>query len=221
MAEENEREKGFFEKAGNVVAAAYNAVMEGGEIQAAGLQGAHELGAALKAFPDSIQVNEPGTVFNPLYRDRQSESSPSLPSPSDIADGMTAAPEPSPPPLQPSPPEASQQNTAARGEASSVHGQGGGIQGPEHLVYGPEHGIYGSNMAHSPQAVDAATLGALPSPSEIADGTGPQAPSGWAEKIVNDRKGNQDGNADNNQNEQNQSVPMPGQEQDQGRGRGR
>jgi hypothetical protein len=216
VAEDNERQESFFQKAGNLVAAAYNAVMQGGEIQAAGLQGAHELGAALKAFPDAIQVNEPGTVFNPLYRDRQSESSPNLPSPSDIADGMTAAP------VQTSTLHASQENTAARGEASSVHGQGGGIQGPEHGVYGPEHGVYGGNMAHSPQAVDAAKLGALPSPGEIADGTGPVVEKSWQQREMDRRQNNnQDGNADNNQNEQNQSVPMPGQEQDQGRGRGR
>ena len=28
-------------------------------------QGAKELGAALKAFPDSIAIDEPGTVFTP------------------------------------------------------------------------------------------------------------------------------------------------------------
>lgn len=42
----------------------------GGELQAAFYQGFDELGAALKAFPDSIQREEPGTAFNPLYRDR-------------------------------------------------------------------------------------------------------------------------------------------------------
>lgn len=36
-----------------------------GALQAAGRQGAKELGEALKAFPDSISVSEPGTVFNP------------------------------------------------------------------------------------------------------------------------------------------------------------
>ena len=36
-----------------------------GALAAAGRQGAKELGEALKAFPDSISVSEPGTAFNP------------------------------------------------------------------------------------------------------------------------------------------------------------
>ena len=59
-------------------------------------QGANELGAALKAFPDSIQIDEPGTAFNPLYRDmagdtRSTSKAPAWgrrqasPSPSEIA----------------------------------------------------------------------------------------------------------------------------------------
>jgi hypothetical protein len=69
MAEDTEKQEGFFRQAGAVVSAAYNAAMKGGELQAAFRQGANELGAALKAFPDSIQVDEPGQVFNPLYSD--------------------------------------------------------------------------------------------------------------------------------------------------------
>jgi hypothetical protein len=34
-------------------------------LMAAGRQGADEIGQALKAFPDSIQVQEPGTILNP------------------------------------------------------------------------------------------------------------------------------------------------------------
>jgi hypothetical protein len=47
------------------VAKVWNAVTEDGYLAAAGRQGAGELGAALKAFPESIQVNEPGTLWNP------------------------------------------------------------------------------------------------------------------------------------------------------------
>jgi hypothetical protein len=36
-----------------------------GTLMAAGRQGADEIGQALKAFPDSIQVQEPGTILNP------------------------------------------------------------------------------------------------------------------------------------------------------------
>lgn len=36
-----------------------------GHLAAAARQGIDELGAALKAFPDTIQTQEPGTIFNP------------------------------------------------------------------------------------------------------------------------------------------------------------
>lgn len=36
-----------------------------GALRAAGRQGFDELGQALKAFPESIQSHEPGTLFNP------------------------------------------------------------------------------------------------------------------------------------------------------------
>ena len=36
-----------------------------GHLAAAGRQGIDELGAALKAFPDAIQAQEAGTIFNP------------------------------------------------------------------------------------------------------------------------------------------------------------
>jgi len=69
VAEDNEGQEGFFRQAGAVVSAAYHAAMKGGELQAFFRQGANEIGAALKAFPDSLQVDEPGQVFNPLYSD--------------------------------------------------------------------------------------------------------------------------------------------------------
>jgi hypothetical protein len=65
MAGEREQQK----PAGGFLASIYDGVMKGGEIQAFFRQGVAELGAALKAFPDSIQIDEPGTVFNPLYSD--------------------------------------------------------------------------------------------------------------------------------------------------------
>jgi hypothetical protein len=36
-----------------------------GTLRAAGRQGVSELGQALKAFPDSIQISEPGQMFTP------------------------------------------------------------------------------------------------------------------------------------------------------------
>jgi hypothetical protein len=41
------------------------ALMRDGTLAAAGRQGLDELGEALKAFPESIQVQEVGSIFNP------------------------------------------------------------------------------------------------------------------------------------------------------------
>jgi hypothetical protein len=81
--------------AGGVVATVYRATTRDGAIDAFLRQGANELGAALKAFPDAIQVDEPGAVFNPLYsdiaadkraaNDNRPEAASALPSPSEIA----------------------------------------------------------------------------------------------------------------------------------------
>lgn len=45
-----------------------------GPIAAAIRQGADEIGMALKAFPDSIQTQEPGSVLNPLFYDRHPQA---------------------------------------------------------------------------------------------------------------------------------------------------
>ena len=72
------------------MAKAWNAVTEDGYLAAAARQGAGELGAALKAFPDSISVNERGTLWNPTQgeiakaRDMSSDGPPH-PWPSEIA----------------------------------------------------------------------------------------------------------------------------------------
>jgi hypothetical protein len=49
----------------SMVATLWHAITADGTLAAAARQGADELGAALKAFPDSIQVQESGTVWNP------------------------------------------------------------------------------------------------------------------------------------------------------------
>lgn len=43
----------------------WHAATSDGVLAAAGRQGADELGEALKAFPDSLQTQEVGTLFNP------------------------------------------------------------------------------------------------------------------------------------------------------------
>ena len=63
-----------------------------GTIDAFLRQGANELGAALKAFPDSLQVDEPGAVFNPLYSDIAADRrEASLPTPADLVESPAAA----------------------------------------------------------------------------------------------------------------------------------
>src|SRR5262245_32223922 len=114
-----------------------------------------EVGSARDNDPNVRQMEE-----EPIMTDNQR-----LPSPSEIADGKTAA-----------------ATHGGQQQAGKVHGEtaqaraGGGVQGPEHGVYGPEKGVYGrDNGAQGPQqAADAARDGPLPSPGEIADGQGQQ-----------------------------------------------
>ena len=54
-----------FEMIGKAVGNVVQAIFADGTLEAAGRQGLDELGAALKAFPDSIQVQESGTIWNP------------------------------------------------------------------------------------------------------------------------------------------------------------
>jgi hypothetical protein len=240
MAAEDERQGGYLQQAGAAVRAGYNAVMRGGEIQAAFRQGFNELGAALKAFPDSLQVDEPGAVFNPLYRDIPSETKAELPSPGDIAEGNSTSP------VQGETLQASRQDVPSPGQIAEGqgqqpvqghghdHGRGGGVYGPEHGVYGSEHGVYGPEKGIYGR--DNAAAG--PTPGEIADGRGqdgpfgrgvevaqagptpmPQPePGGFVEKIINERKGDQDGN-DQGSLERGRVLPDEQMERDKGRGR--
>ena len=77
------------------VAKVWNAVTEDGYLAAAGRQGLGELGQALKAFPDSIQVHEPGTIFNPTQGEIAADRADSIgrpPWPSEIADENRSQP---------------------------------------------------------------------------------------------------------------------------------
>ena len=74
------------------VGRAVSAAMDDGTIAAAGRQGADEIGVALKAFPDAIQTQEIGTLWNPTQgevaearRPDAAEGRETLPSPSEIA----------------------------------------------------------------------------------------------------------------------------------------
>ena len=84
----------------SIVSWLWNGLTRDGTLAAAGRQGLDELGAALKAFPDTIQMQESGTIFNPtqgeIAADRKQEpehywvrsysaDSPPHPWPSEIA----------------------------------------------------------------------------------------------------------------------------------------
>jgi hypothetical protein len=114
-----------------------------------------EVGSARDNDPNVRQLEE-----EPIMNDNQR-----LPSPSEIADGRTAA----------AMHGGQQQAGKVHGETAQALGSGqgpaggqapagGGVQGPEHGVYGPEKGVYGRDNA------DAARSGPLPSPGDIADG---------------------------------------------------
>jgi hypothetical protein len=56
----------FVEKTGNAVASLVHAITKDGHLAAFARQGAKELGNAFgQAWPDTILVQEPGTIFSP------------------------------------------------------------------------------------------------------------------------------------------------------------
>jgi hypothetical protein len=85
----------FFAAVASAASKLWHAVTDDGHLEAFGRQGIDELGAALRAFPDSIQVDESGTLWNPTQgevaedrkhsRDRGASSNPPHPWPSEIA----------------------------------------------------------------------------------------------------------------------------------------
>jgi hypothetical protein len=183
-----------------------------------------EVGSARDTDPNVRQLEE-----EPLMNDNQR-----LPSPSEIADGKTAA----------AMHGGQQQAGKVHGETAQAKAEGG-VQGPEHGVYGPEHGVYGpekgvygrDNGVHGPQAADGAKPGPLPPPGDIADGkvaqegqgqgnalgqeAGKAKPGGYVERLLNERQGNQGGDAGADQNDQARGRSLPQEQHDRGRGRGR
>jgi hypothetical protein len=103
-----------------------------GHLAAAGRQGIDELGAALKAFPDAIQTQEPGTIFNPtqgeVAADRKAGGY-GQHSPSGIVGGKHGVYGPEH--------ERPQHGQSAGRTPSELAADRGGVQGPEH---GQDHG---------------------------------------------------------------------------------
>ncbi len=72
----------------SLVAKVWNAITRDGTLAAAGRQGADEFAQALKAFPDSIGVDEVGTILNPTQGEIAADRR-VMPSPSEIARDKT------------------------------------------------------------------------------------------------------------------------------------
>jgi len=99
--------EGFFANAAATIKAAQQAVntrvdavtepfLRDGMLAAAFRQGAGELYEALKPFPQSIQVDEPGTLLNPTQGEIAAGRKPAQQSPSEIArDDSPSPPDPS------------------------------------------------------------------------------------------------------------------------------
>jgi hypothetical protein len=95
--------EGFFANAAATIKAAQQAVnasidkvtepfLRDGMLAAAFRQGAGELSEALKPFPQSIQVNEPGTFLNPTQGEIAADRKPEKQSPSEIAHDNSPSP---------------------------------------------------------------------------------------------------------------------------------
>ena len=85
--------EGILKSVGGAIASAFQALTRDGTLAAAWRQGADELGEALKAFPDSIAVYEPGTILNPTQGEIAAARE--QPTPSEIArDSRAYEPEP-------------------------------------------------------------------------------------------------------------------------------
>jgi hypothetical protein len=67
----------------SLVAKVWEAINRDGHLAAFGRQGADELAMALKAFPESIGVDEPGALWNPTQGEIAADRK--RPSPSEVA----------------------------------------------------------------------------------------------------------------------------------------
>jgi hypothetical protein len=84
MAEQKSAEQQGMSKPG-VIGRVTHAITKDGMLAAAFRQGADELAKALRAFPDTIHAEEPGTFLNPTQGEIADNRNRKLPSPSEIA----------------------------------------------------------------------------------------------------------------------------------------
>lgn len=178
------------------LASTWNAVTKDGTIAAAMRQGADEIGMALKAFPDSIHVEEPGTILNPTQ--------------GEIASARGQAPSPS---------ATTSPSAIAKDGAGSVYGpdqaQAKGSSAPSPSEIAKEGSSNGKDMSPSRDQ-------AQPSPGEIARERGDvleqEKAKTWAQREDDRRaQAQQGGNADSDQNERAKGRNLPEEQRDKER----
>lgn len=177
------------------LASTWNAVTKDGTIAAAMRQGADEIGMALKAFPDSIHVEEPGTILNPTQ--------------GEIASARGQAPSPS---------TTTSPSAIAKDGAGSVYGQDQGQakspSSPSPSEIAKEGSANGKDMSPSRDQ-------AQPSPGEIARERGDvleqEKAKTWAQREDDRRaQAQQGGNADD-QNERAKGRNLPEEQREKER----
>lgn len=84
MADQKPAEQQDSNKPG-LIARASHAITKDGMLAAAFRQGASELAMALRAFPETIHAEEPGTFLNPTQGEIAASREQKLPTPSEIA----------------------------------------------------------------------------------------------------------------------------------------
>lgn len=173
------------------LSSAWNAITKDGTLAAAGRQGADELGMALKAFPDSIQVEEPGTIWNPTQGEIAAARNPDLPSPSEIARGQEA-------------------------HAGPDHKPGLVLVAPT-----PTPSEVAKGHAAEPAGPEQAKGQSLPTPSEIARDQGNvlTQEKSWTQREIERQQGKAEGSSENDQNERakGRSLPEEQKEREQSR----
>lgn len=211
------------------VAMAFHAVTRDGTLAAAFRQGAGEIGQALKAFPDSIHVQQPGTLLNPTQgeiADARDEHASNTTAREDMGTvhGQQAhhAVEPSP-------------SDIIRGQASTAHGQqegtvhgqqqgGGQVEpSPSDIVRGGSDGQVMTQDKPPGYWVNHVGRGNSGNQDGNAGSDQERPPDYWQNLVQKGNKGNQGGNAGNDQNEEGKGRSLPEEQQekerDQGRGR--
>lgn len=167
-----------------------NAATRDGTLAAAWRQGADEIGMALKAFPESIQVEEPGTILNPTQ--------------GEIASARNHDPSP-----------ASSPSAIAKGGAIAGYVEGRGMildsSGLSPSAIAKEGNSNGQSMSAGQ---------AQPSPSDIARDRGSvleQEKKTWAQREDDRRAQAQEGGADNDQNERAKGRNLPEEQREKER----